>query len=361
MNALSAFAFFVEKIVAGEEGIFWSERNLRGEENWLFGTGKRIPADFTCGPFPFFSLTSFLGDEHHFVHFPQCFSVQNPPIVARTCHGMSLRETKIILPPNLAACSNETEKSFCKKVEQVKAFARQGELWVLNLAQELRGALADDQALLSAFRYFLELKKTHAGGVWWTHEHKFCSFSPEVFLVQKGNMVSTFPIKGTGSRDYLLTSQKEISELWMITDLLRNDLGQIARRVLVERERVLTDCGHFFHAHAEIFAELPKSLLSWEQYRTLLPAGSISGAPKCRVVEKILALESFSRELYTGTFGLKTSPQDFISNILIRTLFAKKKQWSFPVGAGITYESDPEYEWQETLQKAEILRQCLGK
>ncbi len=223
-----------------------------------------------------------------------------------------------------------------------------------------RGALPDERGLLITFEKFLKLQKTHAGGVWWTNEQKMCSLSPEVFLRQQGKIISTFPIKGTGTKAYLEKSEKEMAELSIVTDLLRNDLGQIAKRVWVKRERVLENYGHFYQAHAEIFAELSEPILKWEDFRRLLPCGSVSGAPKKRVIEKIRELESFERKFYTGTFGVKISPDHFIANILIRTLFVENGRWTFPVGAGLTCDSDAHAEWEETLQKAEILKQCIS-
>lgn len=353
-----AFLIFAQRVLSGEEGIFWSERGLEGQEYWMFGVGKPLSADFEKGPFPLFSVTSFLGDEYHGVHFEEWYSSEHPPAVGtQQCYVPTIG---IEFLENLKSYSNETLESFAQKVEHVKHYAEDGELWVLNLAQELSGALPDVCALLSVFMEFLKLQKSHAGGVWWTDEQKFCSLSPEIFLRQEGKKLSTFPIKGTGTKEYLEGSEKEIAELSMVTDLLRNDLGQIAQRVWMGEERVLTDCGNFYHAHAEIFAELSVKILSWEDYHRLLPCGSISGAPKRRVVEKILELESFDRGFYTGTFGMKKDREHFVANILIRTLFAEGDRWRFPVGAGLTCESDPMYEWKETLQKAEILKECLS-
>jgi anthranilate/para-aminobenzoate synthase component I len=132
--------------------------------------------------------------------------------------------------------------------------------------------------------------------------------------------------------------------------------------VWLQRERYLTPENNFYHARAEVCGTLPTAELEWDAFKKLLPAGSISGAPKMRVLRLLKELESFDRDFYTGTFGVRLSPKKSIFNILIRTLFLDEelKTWSFPVGAGITIESDPVAEWKETLQKAEILRDCLN-
>ncbi len=365
MKLQDAFKLFSEKIISGEEGVFWSEKE-NDRVRWVFGVGKKVKADFEKGPFPFFSLTSFDGKQHYLWHFSQYLSSadkseklgKSPSQMWKTC-GKKVFNTSTL-------SDSDTEKSFCEKIEKVRQLAENGEIWVLNLAHQLSGKLTDEQILLEVFYDFLKLEKDHCGGVFWTNEQKMCSLSPETFLRQKENILSTFPIKGTGTREYLEQSQKEHSELAMVTDLLRNDLGQIADRVWVERERVIIDRGNFCDAHAEIYATLPKAQITWEQFASLLPCGSISGAPKKRVVENILKLEGFDRGFYTGTFGVRFSPTDSVFNILIRTLFIDPSpqssprvrgslKWRFPVGAGITYESVAHEEWVETLQKASIL------
>jgi len=260
---------------------------------------------------------------------------------------------RLEMEEDMAQYSNETKESFITKVKEVQEVCRKGEVWVVNLTHELRGELNDERVLWATFLRFLQSGKAHVGGLWWTKEQKFCSMSPELFLHQKGDILETRPIKGTGTRSYLETSEKERSELYMVTDLLRNDLGQIARRVWVPNDRVFTDLGAFWHTHAEICAEVPQ--LTWEQYKKLLPCGSISGAPKERVMQYIRTLESYDRGYYTGTFGVRFSAEEAIFNILIRTLFVNGKEWRFPVGGGITYESDPVAEWEESLQKAQSL------
>ncbi len=369
METISAFLHFSKKVLTNaNEGIFWSERNTKGKENWIFGVGEMCKANFEKGPFPFFSIIDFLGKEKFYWHFKQWHSPSSPPMWEEiSTYSPKLAERRKKQSTNrgkpstnfkftpLENHSNETKKSFSNKIKNVQQAQRAGEMWVINLAHELSGKLKNEKVLIQAFLNFLKSKRTHAGGIVWTKKLKFCSFSPEVFLIQKGQNISTFPIKGTGEKNSLEKSKKEISELHMITDLLRNDLGQIGKQVTVPQERFLTDEKDFFHARAEISAKLKKQILKEAEFSELLPAGSISGAPKKRVIEEILKHESFTRGFYTGTFGVKYTPENSIFNILIRTLFTENGRWKFPVGAGITVESDPEKEWEETLKKARIL------
>lgn len=355
---------FVEKTLAGAEGVFFSVKNdITGHKAYV-GTGPKVRADFDTGPFPLFSVNSFDGKARHHWHFENFATVE---IVKPTPIIPVLENFKTKLDLNdLAGFTGETKTSFVSKVERLQQAALAGEFWVANFTQKLSGRLpvdTDNRGLaLKVFYEFLKLNKNHCGGVFVTNDQIFCSFSPEIFLIQNQQALRTFPIKGTGSEAALKASAKEQAELNMVTDLMRNDLGQICERVWVERERYLTEESGFFHARAEICGTLKNKNFTESNFKKLLPAGSISGAPKKRVLSLLKSLESFDRQYYTGTFGVRLNPEKSIFNILIRTLFldVEKKEWSFPVGAGITIESNPKAEWEETLQKAQILKDCVS-
>ena len=180
---------------------------------------------------------------------------------------------------------------------------------------------------------FLQIETAHCACLVLTNEQIFCSFSPELFIRQENEVLITSPIKGTGSVEYLNTSKKEESELDMVTDLLRNDLGQVCDCVEVLERRFLRAEKNFYSARSLIEARFSEPFV--RAYPKLLPAGSISGAPKKRVVEIIESLEDFNRGFYTGTMGVQVSPNHSVWNILIRTIFIdpREKTWSFPVGA----------------------------
>ncbi|NCP67177.1 chorismate-binding protein [bacterium] len=354
---------FVKHVLSGQEGIFFSVKNEVVGHKVYYGWGKKSAADFDQGPFPIFSITDFKGNKNLAWNFE---SFETASIEASDIEIEILEHYKSPLGEiDLGASAFETQTSFVSKIEALQTQARAGEFWVANFTQALGGSLppeADAHLLaLKTFYEFLKLGKNHCGGVVITKEQIFCSLSPEIFLVQNENRLQTFPIKGTGTEEALRFSEKEIAELHMITDLMRNDLGQICDKVWLERERYLTKEQNFYHARSEVNGTLPDSVLKQSQYKKLLPAGSISGAPKARVLSLLKDVESFDRNFYTGTFGVRLSPEKSIFNILIRTLFLDptEQNWQFPVGAGITIESDPSAEWSETLQKAEVLKDCL--
>lgn len=335
-----------------QPGIFWIQQKNQ-QQSITTASGKKSKADFDNGAFPVFTVTDFGGAKKFGWNFEK-----------NTSHSeldSGSFSQKKSLPaindhPELDSGSlpnyefQTTKQDFITKVSHIKKLAHDGELWVLNLAVDVILPDLQDDQILDAFNTWLSTDSDKVGSVVWTDELKFVSFSPETFITQDQKNISTFPIKGTGSVDYLETSEKEKSELSMITDLLRNDLGQIAQKVTVPVARKLIACSDFYHAQAEIQAELNHNLTD-SDYDALLPAGSISGAPKKRVVEVIKSVEDFERNFFTGTLCRRNSVEDLVSSILIRTFFKSNNVWHFPVGVGITHLSNPEEEWKELEQK----------
>ena len=191
------------------------------------------------------------------------------------------------------------------------------------------------------------------------------SASPECFLRIDGREISTRPIKGTRARRAdpgddaaavreLLGSAKERAELVMITDLERNDLGQICDYGTV---RVASLCElHTFaqvhHLVSTVTGKLRATVAPVEAVRACFPGGSITGAPKKRAREIIAELEPGPRGIYTGAIGYFTWDGRAVFNIAIRTLVVRGDRAEFGVGAGIVADSDPVPEYEETLHKA---------
>lgn len=356
----SAFEFFSQAIMGGESGAFFSDYSPHRQAEFYMGFGDYNLLDFAVDKFPIFSVLDWLGENEFHYDFAQYFDHDHDiPVVSVVDLAGEFKEFGFSVQTDQA-------EDWQSQVRAVIAKQTAGEAWVLNLAHDHAGGSFNDlealkKSLLRLFRDFLKLNKAHSAGLVMTNEQIFCSMSPELFIRQKGGQILTSPIKGTGTIEYLETSAKERSELDMVTDLLRNDLGQICNSVKVLNERFLVAEKNFFSARSLITGAY-KGALKPDDYRRLLPAGSISGAPKARVVEIIQSLESFDRGFYTGTFGVRRNALDSIWNILIRTVFVDvaNQRWSFPVGVGITAESDPIAEWNETWQKAQLLTDLSG-
>jgi anthranilate/para-aminobenzoate synthase component I len=151
-----------------------------------------------------------------------------------------------------------------------------------------------------------------------------------------------------------MTSAKEIAELVMITDLERNDLGQVCEygSVHVPELLHLETYEQVFHLVSSVAGELRNDVNHVQALRACFPGGSISGAPKKRAKEIIRELEPHPRGLYTGALGYFGYNGESQFSMTIRTAIFEKDRAHFHVGAGIVADSQPEHEWQETLTKA---------
>ena len=180
-----------------------------------------------------------------------------------------------------------------------------------------------------------------------------------------GRAVRTRPIKGTRPRRAetnadeksaydLITSPKEIAELIMITDLERNDLGQVCEFGSVSVPELLKLERHeqVFHLVSTVEGRLRPEVDHLAALRACFPGGSITGAPKRRARQIIAELEPAPRGLYTGAIGWLGFNGESQFNIAIRTVVIEDGRAHFHVGAGIVADSTPEREWQETLDKA---------
>lgn len=162
-------------------------------------------------------------------------------------------------------------------------------------------------------------------------------------------------------REELRLSHKERSELLMIVDLLRNDLNRVCETgsVKVRSHYDIEEYATVFHLVTAIEGRLSHAHDALDLVRASFPGGSITGAPKRRAVEIIDELESTGRGLYTGSIGYIGLDGACDLNIVIRTAFYQAGIYQVGVGGGITYESDPAFEYQETLQKARALLEAL--
>lgn len=199
------------------------------------------------------------------------------------------------------------------------------------------------------------------------------SSSPECFLKMNARSISTRPIKGTRPRRRdrdedtreafeLTTSPKEIAELVMITDLERNDLGSVCEFGSVTASQLLhlERYAQVFHLVSTVEGTLRKDVSHVAALAACFPGGSISGAPKKRALEIIRELETAPRGLFTGAIGYFGYNGESQFNIAIRTIVIRNGKAEFHVGAGITADSIPEKEWEETLHKAAGILQAAG-
>lgn len=194
---------------------------------------------------------------------------------------------------------------------------------------------------------------------------QFLVFSPEIFIRIREGKIYSNPMKGTidaslpGAADIILNNRKEMAEHITIVDLIRNDLSMIATDVHVSRFRYIdelkTNHKSLLQVSSEVVGTLPEDYLSklGDIVITLLPAGSVSGAPKQKTVEVIAQAEQEKRGYYTGVVGYFDG-KNLDSGVMIRFIEQVGKKFFYRSGGGITTQSDPEVEYQETIDKVYV-------
>ncbi len=267
--------------------------------------------------------------------------------------------------------SDVSRDAYLARVARVVEYVHAGDVFQANLAHRfttrLRGPSVDVYERLRAASPAAWGCLLRLGGP------EILSISPELFLAKSGDVVTTRPIKGTRPRsadpvedarlrDELESAEKDRAELAMIVDLLRNDLGRVARtgsvRVVAPRE--IRAHPTVFHASATVEAELPRDLHAADLLRATMPGGSVTGAPKIRAMEILEELEDVRRGPYCGAAGWFGYDGDLALNILIRTIVVRGDAASFHVGGGIVADSDPAAEHEETLVKARAMIAALS-
>jgi para-aminobenzoate synthetase component 1 len=259
---------------------------------------------------------------------------------------------------------------YLARLRRVIEYIRAGDDFQTNLSQRFTSRLAAPTH--EVYRRLRERSPAPWGCFLRLGGPEVLSISPELFLSKTGDVVTTRPIKGTRPRSAdptedarlaadLETSEKDRAELAMIVDLLRNDLGRVARTgsVRVVSARALRAHPTVHHASATIEAELPLDVHAADLVRATMPGGSVTGAPKIRAMEILEELEDVRRGPYCGSAGWFGYDGDLRLNILIRTLVARGHEASFHVGGGIVADSDPAAEYEETLVKARAMVEAL--
>jgi para-aminobenzoate synthetase component 1 len=269
-----------------------------------------------------------------------------------------------------SAESNLTRQQYVSAVERALEYIAAGDIYQVNLSQRFSHSF--EGSAFAVFAALREISPSFYGAYLNCGDHAIVSSSPELFLKRTGRTIETRPIKGTRPRGNsaerneemrkeLLTSAKEAAELTMVVDLERNDLGRICEygSVEVAEHRYVDELPSLFHTVSTVRGRLKENTSTVEVLRATFPGGSISGCPKIRAIEVIDELEPTQRHVYTGSIGFFAPGGDFTLNIAIRTMVASQGKLHYQVGGGIVADSDPEREYQETLDKAAAMRKAI--
>lgn len=277
-------------------------------------------------------------------------------------------------PPTPPTCddvrSSFTREAFVENVRRAQAYILAGDIYQVNLARRIDAPWPGDG--LDFFRRLLDASPSPFAAFLADDGFSIASSSPELFLRMSGSHAITRPIKGTRPRSddpvrdaqlmyELQRSEKEMSELVMITDLLRNDLGRVSEYGSVQVPELvrLERFAQVQHLVSTVEGRMRDGLTHLDVLESCFPGGSITGAPKIRAMEIIDELEPVARGPYTGCIGYLGFNRESQLSIAIRTAVIQDGRAWFHVGAGIVADSIPEAEYDETSAKARGLLSAL--
>jgi para-aminobenzoate synthetase component I len=266
------------------------------------------------------------------------------------------------------------EASYIDAVKRIQQHILRGDCYVLNFCQEF---FATDAVIdpLAVYGQLVELSPNPFAALYKLNERYCICASPERYLQKKENRVLSQPMKGTSSRNadklldeanrqYLLNSEKEKSENVMVVDLVRNDLSKICIEGSVKVDE-LFGVYSFPQVHqmiSTVSGELREGLHWVDVIKATFPMGSMTGAPKKRVMELIEEFEETKRGLFSGAIGYIDPNGNFDFNVVIRSILynSEAKYLSFQTGSAVTFYSDAKKEYEECLLKAQAMKQLFS-
>jgi len=265
-----------------------------------------------------------------------------------------------------------TKDEFCKMVEKAKDRIKEGDIFQVVLSNRLEADI--DGSLLDIYRTLRTMNPSpymfYMGG----HDIEVAGASPETLVKLQDGKVFTFPLAGTRPRgrtreedialeQSLIADGKELAEHNMLVDLGRNDLGKICKlgSVTVDKYLSVLRFSHVMHLGSTVSGDILENRTGIDAVNAVLPAGTLSGAPKIRAMQIINSLENNKRGIYGGAIGYL----DFAGNadmcIAIRIAYKKNGKVFVRAGAGIVADSVPETEYQECANKMKAVLNALER
>ena len=273
---------------------------------------------------------------------------------------------------NLEFTSRFIEEDFKKAVIKAKSYITKGDVMQVVLSQRLSNKFESDP-----FDYYRYLRKLNPSPYMYylnIQDFQIIGSSPEILVKCENNEVTVRPIAGTRKRGKnndedeslkyeLLKDPKELAEHLMLIDLGRNDIGRITKTgsVKVTEKMIVEKYSHVMHIVSNVCGKKEDCISPMNILKATFPAGTVSGAPKIRAMEIIAELEPTKRGIYSGAIGYISWNGNLNTAIAIRTAIVKNKQIYVQAGAGIVYDSDPDKEWEETMNKAKALLSAVTK
>ncbi|MCR5599029.1 MAG: anthranilate synthase component I family protein [Lachnospiraceae bacterium] len=276
-------------------------------------------------------------------------------------HGDKIKEKPGNMKSDITPLFNKEE--FCEMVERGKSHIKEGDIFQIVLSNRL--SIDYEGSLLNTYRMLRTVNPSPYMFYFSGTDMEVAGASPETLVKLENGVVHTFPLAGTRPRGKnevqdkqlekeLLADEKELAEHNMLVDLGRNDLGKISRfgTVEVEKLRCIERFSHVMHIGSTVRGEIREDKDALDAIEAVLPAGTLSGAPKIRACQLIGELENNKRGIYGGAIGYIDLTGNMDTCIAIRIVYKKNGKAFVRSGAGIVADSDPEKEFEECMNKA---------
>lgn len=265
-----------------------------------------------------------------------------------------------------------SEEAYCDMVERARKYIYEGDIFQVVLSNRLEADY--EGSLLNAYRYLRTINPSPYMFYFSSDDLEVAGASPETLVKLEDGILHTFPLAGTRPRgadaaeddrleQELLADEKECAEHNMLVDLGRNDLGKISEfgSVQVEKYMSVERYSHVMHIGSTVAGRICSDRCSLDAVEAVLPAGTLSGAPKLRAMEVINELENNKRGIYGGAIGYIDFTGNLDTCIAIRIAYKKNGKVFVRSGAGIVADSVPENEYRECINKAMAVMKAVEK
>lgn len=262
------------------------------------------------------------------------------------------------------------KEQFCNMVNKAKNYIKEGDIFQVVLSNRFDADYEGD--LLNTYRTLRTINPSPYMFYFGSNDLEIAGASPETLVKLTDGNLYTFPLAGTRPRGLskkeddklekdLLSDEKELAEHNMLVDLGRNDIGRVAKfgTVEVAKYMCIEKFSHVMHIGSTVTGQLRDDKCQLEALGSILPAGTLSGAPKIRACEIINELENNKRGIYGGALGFLDFTGNMDMCIAIRLVYKKNKKVFVRVGAGIVYDSVPENEFQECINKSKAVMNAI--
>ena len=263
-----------------------------------------------------------------------------------------------------------SKEEYCTMVEKAKHYIKEGDIFQIVVSNRLSAPF--EGSLLNTYRVLRTINPSPYMFYFSGTDVEVAGASPETLVKLQDGVLHTFPLAGTRPRGKteredvelekeLLADEKELAEHNMLVDLGRNDLGKISKfgSVKVEKLHSIERYSHVMHIGSTVRGEIGDDFDAFDAVSAVLPAGTLSGAPKIRACQLIGELENNKRGIYGGAIGYIDFTGNLDTCIAIRIAYKKNGKVFVRSGAGIVYDSVPEKEYQECINKAAAVINAL--